>query len=86
MRLRSKALTPKQLQSLKSQLSSMNAEIGKLRTEVGANNPRLAGLVAARKSVEAQLRTEMANNRRTVEQQGKNAQGSDRISGKNQGG
>ena len=48
---------------LKTQLNGMNAEIGKLRTEVGANNPRLLGLVAARKSVEAQLHTEIANNR-----------------------
>ena len=52
--------------ALKSQLSNMNAELGKLRTEVGANNPRLAGLVAARKSVEAQLRTEMTNNRQQL--------------------
>jgi succinoglycan biosynthesis transport protein ExoP len=49
--------------TLKSQLNAMNAEIGKLRTEVGANNPRLAGLVAARKSVDAQLQTEIKNNR-----------------------
>src|SRR5262249_12093217 len=57
--------------ALKNQLNNMNAEIGKLRTEVGANNPRLAGLVAARKSVEVQLHTEIANNRAQLEKKTK---------------
>jgi uncharacterized protein involved in exopolysaccharide biosynthesis len=51
---------------LKSQLNSLNADIGRLRSEVGANNPRLMALVAARKSVESQLETEIANSRKQL--------------------
>jgi uncharacterized protein involved in exopolysaccharide biosynthesis len=51
---------------LKSQLNTLNADIGRLRSEVGANNPRLVALVAARKSVESQLETELANSRKQL--------------------
>jgi uncharacterized protein involved in exopolysaccharide biosynthesis len=51
---------------LKSQLNTVNADIGRLRSEVGANNPRLMALVAARKSLESQLETEIANSRKQM--------------------
>jgi succinoglycan biosynthesis transport protein ExoP len=49
--------------TIKGKLAQVNQEIGSLRTLVGSNNPKSVTLLEARKSLQEQLRAEIATNR-----------------------
>jgi polysaccharide biosynthesis transport protein len=54
------------LTTLKGNLASVTAEISKVRSELGLNNPRLAGLNATRTSLLEQIKSEIAANRDSI--------------------
>lgn len=53
----------------KVDLAKVNAEISKLRSEVGDSNPKLSGLLASRRSLETQIRSEISNRDVALRQQ-----------------
>lgn len=55
------------INSLKNNLASVTADIGKLQREVGENNPKLASLIAARNSLQQQIRAEIGANREMLQ-------------------
>lgn len=55
------------MQSLKSNLANAVSEIGRVQTSVGANNPRLTGLVATQRSLQQQINAERKEIRASLE-------------------
>ena len=55
------------MQSLKNNLATTAAEIGRLQASVGANNPRLAGLVATQRTLQQQIQAERAEIRASLQ-------------------
>jgi|SRR5579871_454545 len=55
--------------AIKQNLATVIAEIGKAQAEVGENNPRLINLRATRRSLEDQIRTEVASRDKALREQ-----------------
>jgi succinoglycan biosynthesis transport protein ExoP len=57
------------LNAIKQNLASVIAEIGKVQAEVGENNPKLINLRATRRSLEDQIRVEVASRDKALKEQ-----------------